>query len=68
MREISYLFEEGDLLEIPNLSNSVYSMHDIPYSHFPSKFFFSINILIPSVAPAFRLQDANPSFCHVTIQ
>jgi len=58
-----YLFGR-DPLVIPNLSNSVYSMQETPYSQLPSGHFFSISTLIPSVAPETRSQDANPSFCY----
>lgn len=59
-----YHFGTRDPSVIPNLSNSVYSMQETPYSQFPSGLLFSISTLIPSVAPEIRSQDANPSFCR----
>lgn len=57
-----YLLEEEGPIVIPNLSNSVYSMQDKPYVHFPSKVIFSRRTLMPSVAPELRLHEANPNF------
>ena len=62
--EVIHLPWERDPSVIPYFSNSVYSMHDKPYSHIPSRFFVSIKTFIPSVAPAVLLQDAKPSFCN----
>lgn len=62
----AYPLEEKGPHVIPNLSNSVYSMHDKPYAQFPSRFFFSTRTFIPSVAPELLLQDANPSFCYMS--
>lgn len=57
-----YLLRAEGPTIIPNLSNSVYSMQDNPYVHFPSKVIFSSRTLMPSVAPELRLHEANPNF------
>lgn len=53
---------DAEAFFMPNISNSVYSMHMIPYSHCPKAFLFSIRTLIPSVAAEFRSHAAKPSF------